>query len=584
MNEEVLYLYQVRARFRPSVLFARQPLNGGSVRHTKIGGALMCTFRDLTLCQKSDSGPKSLLWVSAILALFGTSFASSQILSVDQSNRHLITKDGKPFLMVGEAAWSLIAQLKDEDVDYYLQTAHNRGFNVVLVNLIEHEFASHAPQNYYRQSPFTGSAFSSTPNEDYFVHADHAIASAAQQGIYVMLAPVYLGYGCGGEGWCSEVKSASVSDMQSWGAYVGQRYAGYQNIIWVIGGDTDPGSVKSKVQAVVDGIKQYDTVHLFTAHNNSEEQAITPWSGTTWLDINNVYTYSNTLFSSCSQAYKVSPTMPFFLIEAAYENEHSSTQQQLRAQSYWTVLSGGIGHIFGNCPVWHFDSSPGWCGVSGWKNQMNSQGHLNMGHFRDLFSSRRWGLLIPDANHKALTAGYGSSTSFAAAAYCSDSSSIIAYLPTSRAVTLNLSMVGGDSAAVWWFKPSTGDYTREGTYGHTSQSFTPPSSGDWVLVADNEDIYPDTSVPVMTGVVEAARTQTIPGGVYPNPFRSTLHIMSQNGSLVEVFDILGRRVYTQGIQEGQTIVSWTPRNLSYGVYFVRVGGPFVKPFKVLYAP
>ena len=527
------------------------------------------------------TGPALLLFALALLAT-ATSF--SQILSVDQSKRHLVTQDGKSFLMVGEAAWSLIAQLSDADVDYYLQAAHNRGINVVLVNLIEHDFASNAPRNYYNQSPFSGTAFSSTPNDAYFVHADHAISSAAQFGIVVMLAPVYLGYACGNEGWCAEVKNASASDMQSWGNYVGQRYAGYQNIIWVMGGDTDPTSVKSKVQAVVDGIKQYDMVHLFTAHNNSEQEAIDPWSGATWLDINNVYTYTSTLYQSCASAYRVSPTMPYFLIEAAYENEHSSTQQQLRAQSYWTVLSGGIGHIFGNCPVWHFDSAPGWCNPSGWKNQMSSQGHRNLSYFHDLFVSRRWELLIPDTGHKALTAGYSSSTSYAAAAYCSDSSSVIAYLPSSRSVTVDLSMVGGDSAAVWWYNPSNGSYSRNGTYARTSRSFTPPGSGDWVLVVDNENLYPGTSVPLTLGVNETRETQVTLGGVYPNPFRSTLNIVSGKSQLVEVFDILGRRVYARRMPDGQSTLTWTPRNLSYGVYFVRVGGAFVKPFKVLYAP
>ncbi|MCX6642129.1 MAG: DUF4038 domain-containing protein [Candidatus Bathyarchaeota archaeon] len=44
--------------------------------------------------------------------------------------------------------------------------------------------------------------------------------------------------------------------------------------------------------------------------------------------------------------------MPYYLCEAAYENEHFSTPQELRSQSYQSVLCGSMGHIFGNCPIW----------------------------------------------------------------------------------------------------------------------------------------------------------------------------------------------------------------------------------------
>jgi hypothetical protein len=54
--------------------------------------------------------------------------------------------------------------------------------------------------------------------------------------------------------------------------------------------------------------------------------------------------------------YNAAPTRPFFQIEGFYENEHSMTTQQLRAQAYWTVLSGGMGYQFGNCPLWGLGS------------------------------------------------------------------------------------------------------------------------------------------------------------------------------------------------------------------------------------
>lgn len=527
-------------------------------------------------------GFRNLIVICLTTLCFVQSF--SQYPTISPSKRYL-TQDGKPFLLVGDAAWSLIAELSDQDADLYLQSRHAMGFTAVLVNLIEHDYATHAPRNFYNQSPFSGAAFSSTPNEAYFAHVDHIINAAEYEGIVVLLAPVYLGYGCGTQGWCSEVRNADTTAMRSWGRYIGQRYGVHPNIIWVIGGDTDPSSVKPKLRAVVNGIKEFDSNHLFTVHDDAEQTLSAAWSGETWININNVYTYGAALYQNCASAYTRNPTMPFFLLEAAYENEHSSTQQQLRSQSYWAMLSGAFGHVFGNCPMWGFDAAAGYCTVSNWKGQLNSQGTRNMKYFHDLFYSRNWHLLTPDVAHRAITAGYGTSgqTNYVTAAYGSDSSTIIAYLPSSRTVTVNTELVSGSGAAVWWYNPSDGTYTREGTFAHGSFMFTPPGAGDWVLVVDNEDLYSGLTNPPISDVKENDVSATVAGLAYPNPFKTTLHIPVLNSSFVEVFDILGRRVLSERIEAGQTAFTWTPRNIGYGVYFVRIGAT-MRPYKVLYVP
>ncbi len=147
------------------------------------------------------------------------------------------------------------------------------GFDAILTNLIEHKFAKNAPANIAGAAPFTGKAFA-TPNEAYFAHADYIIQSAANNGILVLLAPLYLGYNCLDQGWCAEVKAATQAEMYAWGRWVGNRYKNFDNIMWVIGGDTDPSPVKAKVQAMVDGILSVDTRHPFTAHNARGQTAV----------------------------------------------------------------------------------------------------------------------------------------------------------------------------------------------------------------------------------------------------------------------------------------------------------------------
>ena len=442
------------------------------------------------------------------------------------NKRYIVDQNNKPFLLQGDAAWSMIAQLNRSDADIYLANRSANGFNIVMVNLIEHMFATNAPADIYNNKPFTGTTFT-TPNEAYFANADYMIKSASSKGIIVMLDPLYLGYSCGSQGWCAEVQSASTSDMYSWGQYVGNRYKNYDNIVWLIGADTDPTPVKANVQAMVDGILSVDTRHAFTAHNEPESMAIDHWGNVTWLNINDFYTYSTSLYSNAQSAYAVSPTMPFFLIESAYENEHSSTQVQLRSQAYWTVLSGGIGQMFGNCPMWEFDSS-NYCGVTGWKSQLLSQGSLNMKYFGLLFNSRAWQLLVPDTNHSVVTAGYGSGINYVATALASDGSTMISYLPASTTLTVNMAKISGNSSMAWWYNPSNGQATLIGTYSNSgSQAFT-SSSGDWVLVIDNAAL--NYSAP-------GGANYTIPPDTTPPSVAVTRNIASPNSSQQVIFNV-----------------------------------------------
>ena len=410
-------------------------------------------------------------------------------LSPDGS--YLVDQGDNPFFINGDTAWSLIVELSQASAETYLSDRAQKGFNLVLVNLIDNQFATNAPANLAGQAPFTTPGDFNTPNEAYFSHADWVINKAAENGIVVLLAPIYLGYECGSEGWCAEVKASSLTTMRNYGRYVGNRYKSFPNIVWVIGGDTDPvaNGVDQKMREFVAGVRELDKTHLITAHNGPGQAAMDVWPSESWLNLNNVYTYDNSYASALVQ-FNRAGAKPFFLIETSYENEHSSTPLSLRSQAYWTVLSGGIaGHVFGNCPMWHFNSTSRFCASSTWKSQLSSAGSTTMAYLGRLFTSRAFHMLVPDQGHMVLTAGFQSGTTYAAAARASDGSSVIAYIPTSRTVTIDLSQIAGTSARAWWFNPRTAETTLINTYPTTgSTTFTAPDADDWVLVLDNASL------------------------------------------------------------------------------------------------
>ncbi|HUI63349.1 MAG TPA: glycoside hydrolase family 140 protein [Bacteroidota bacterium] len=489
-------------------------------------------------------------------------------LRIDFSQRFLVDQTGTPVYVSGDAAWSLIAQLGAADANTYLQNRSQMGFNVVLVNLIEHLFSRNAPANIYNVAPFTGRPFA-TPNPAYFQYADSVISMASSYGITVLLDPLYLGYACSNQGWCAEVEAATTAELGAWGSYLGKHYGNFPNIIWCIGGDMDPTPIKSKVQTVIDSMRAYDRTHLFTAHNNAEQFAVTPWAGATGLNLNDIYTYSTTLYTLGQSAYQYTPTMPFFLIESAYENEHSSTPASLRAQAYWTVLSGGFGEIFGNNPIWLFGS--------GWQTALGSAGSVSMKNLALLFNSRYWYKLVPDFGNTIITSGRGSSTSYATACWTTDSSSILAYLPTSRKISVSTSRISGSSATCYWYNPSNGAVTSLGTFSKGTLSFTPPASGDWIFVADASTIaFPlpggGPAVPAPTGTFTATPdTLPVGGG------QTTLAWSSQNDTTASIDQGIGPVGLT-----GSTVATLT-QTTTFTLTISGIGGTKQYPLTVFVA-
>ena len=68
-------------------------------------------------------------------------------IRISADKRRFEDSTGKPFLMHGDTAWSLIAQFNQADVTTYLDDRQAKGFNTLLVNVLEHKFTSQPPTN-----------------------------------------------------------------------------------------------------------------------------------------------------------------------------------------------------------------------------------------------------------------------------------------------------------------------------------------------------------------------------------------------------------------------------------------------------
>ncbi len=407
-------------------------------------------------------------------------------LRAEPGKRYLEDSDGRPFFIQGDSAWSLIAELTESEADLYLRARKARGFNTILVNLLEHRFASKAPANIRGEPPFTHAGDFTTPNEAYFAHAERILKRACELGFLVLLTPSYAGYGGGAEGWYPEMKENGPARLREYGEFLGQRFRHLDNIIWVEGGDYNPPD-KDLVRAIADGIRTYDPKALHTAHGAPESAALDYWSGEPWLAINNVYTYGPVFADSLAQ-YERPEKMPFFLMESTYEGEHDADATRIRTQAYQAILSGASGQIFGNNPIWHF-SGPGLYDVPiDWKQALDSPGARSMQVLHDLVSATKWWLLEPDIKSRFLVSGQGTEKQRAVAAVARDGSFALTYVPSGRLFNLDLSRLSGGHIDASWVDPSTGQSTAVAgsPFAPSRQTFLPPQTNqsgyaDWVL-------------------------------------------------------------------------------------------------------
>ena len=364
------------------------------------------------------------------------------LLQKTKKERCLVDQKGNPFLLQGDAAWSLLVQLTREEADHYLKDRWQRGFNALLMNLLEHKFARSAPKNAYGEAPFAEAGDFAQPNERYFAHVDWVLERAAEYGFLVLLTPSYLGYDGGDEGWYRKMKNVGAAQLRAYGRYLGMRYRNLKNVIWVHGGDYYPPDF-SVVQAVLDGVLESapDSKNSFHGTRGTAARKLLPEAQ--WLFLSTIYTDEKSVVPAALAEHAASQ-MPFILVEGRYEGEGAS-ESIVRAQAYQAVLSGACGQIMGNKHVWSFDSE--------WKAALDSPGARSMSRMRMLLDMLAWWNLKP-AGDGFIVEGAGTGGKRAAAAVSWDRRRAVVYVPSARELVLDATYLEGANVKVSWVDPT----------------------------------------------------------------------------------------------------------------------------------
>ena len=432
-------------------------------------------------------------------------------LRITDDGRHFAQADGAPFFWLGDTAWLIAQKLNREEVDAYFANRQAKGFNVVqlcVVQFLNDKCFNGNPalvdEDMTRLNTTPGSHPADPAQYDYWDHVDHVVDSAAAHGLYVAIAPV----------WSHMVRRTPLSAEQV-GPYVEQvarRYRDRPNVIWLNGGSAR-GHENTDVWQVIGETLHRENPHQLVSYHPFGRTVTSQWfADAPWIDFH-MFTsghrrydqdiegrqYGEDNWRYVLEARAADPRRPVLDAEPAYENTpqglHKAEEPywsaaDARRYAYWSVLAGAAGHTFGENSVRQVyipaERRPA-SGARGFiMERLETDGARQMGLLKRLVLSRPYFSRIADQS----LLGDDEGERYDRVLVNRGESHLFAYTHTGRAFALQLGVLTGDSLAVTWFNPRTGDtFPADPITNAGRVVFDPPGEPapghDWVLVLDD---------------------------------------------------------------------------------------------------
>jgi hypothetical protein len=154
------------------------------------------------------------------------------------------------------------------------------------------------------------------------------------------------------------------------------------------------------------------------------------------------------------------------------------------------LFAGAHGHTYGCHDIWQMWEPKREVinrARTPWYDAMHLPGAMQMKHARALLESRPYLTRIPDQSLVLSEVGTGGE--HIQATRDSQGRYMMVYVPVTKPLVVDTSVITGLQLRVWWFDPRTGVAQLAGEYSNEGQcQFTPPLSdtgSDWVLVIDD---------------------------------------------------------------------------------------------------
>lgn len=326
-------------------------------------------------------------------------------LRISENRRYFVNGD-KSFFWLGDTAWLLFVNISEDEAYVYLKNRADKGFNVIQACLI---YATPGMKDINKMPVRRYDV----ETAEYWEHCDRIIKMAEELGLYMALLP----------SWGSLVKNNILTEENAlkYADFLAKRYAGYKNIIWILGGDIKAGGYEGIYQIMGEHFKKLNPDKLIGFHSFGRCSSTMWFKDADWLDFN-MFQSGHRRYDQCDMGawddngdnptyygednwkyvehdHKLSdkPTLdgePSY--ELILQGLHDNTQpywqaKEIRRYAYWSVLAGAAGHTYGDNSVMQFFTHEGEGVTYGakdhWKVAIHHDGSGQMKYLRELMES-----------------------------------------------------------------------------------------------------------------------------------------------------------------------------------------------------
>ena len=411
-------------------------------------------------------------------------------LSISPGSHYIQTEDGDQFFWMGNTAWLMPQKMTREDVDMFMTSCRDNGYNVVQV------YACNDVPSVNAYGQRSGS-------QEYWYLLDYIVSKAYESGIYVAISclpsrPVRLG-------------KLDSELAEAYGKFLATRYADKPNVIWLIGCDARGDQNVQIWETIATAIKSVDKRHLMTFHPMERRSSLQWWNDSSWLDFNmfssghrrydQEFGDADDEFADRAEdnwryvkaAWNAETVRPVLDGQPSYEDVPQGLRdvsqstwhaEDCRRYAYWSVFEGACGHTYGHNSMMQCYSGegPGLYQVSmSWKEALSAPGFTQMRHLRalmDVFSCKD---RVPA--HDVVT---GNGERYERIAATKGPDFILAYTYTNSPIRLDLSAISGTRKQAWWMNPATGELEFVGETKNSVETYRHPGpvgpGNDYVLI------------------------------------------------------------------------------------------------------
>ncbi len=421
-----------------------------------------------------------------------------QLVSVHKSGRFLQLEDGAPFFWLGDTAWEMFHRLNRDEISRFLSTRHEQGYNVIQAVALAELDGIRVP-NAEGHYPL----INEDPNQPdlqpggYWDLVDYAFDVAEKEQIYIALLPTW------GDkfrkDWGEGPEIFTVENARAYGEFIGKRYGGRKNLIWIMGGDRRLDSSHLEiVRAMAEGIRATESErHLMSFHPVGGKSSTSEVLNESWLDMHmnqsGHWWFDMRPDLMIEQDLELDPDRPTLDGEPCYENhrpfkgfmEHKDLNipvfdaYYVRRACYQSVFAGGCGVTYGCHAVWQMAQpqfEPVNYPIGYWFQSLQLPGARQLIHLRDLVSGPDYFDRVADQS--LILDGLGSGADTARAWRTKSGQRAAIYLPSPRDLKVNLGQLAA-SVSAFWFDPRTGERAAAQA---VDGIFRTPTAEDWVLL------------------------------------------------------------------------------------------------------